>query len=220
MMIKKYEKLLNLDNTIAKDLLDKVEYPWEVLPEIKNYILEIIPTLGSEFIKLKDNVYVHKSVQVDKSAHIDGPTIIGENSVIRHSAYIRGSVIIGKDCVIGNSTEVKNSILFDGVACPHFNYIGDSILGSKAHTGAGVILSNVKSDNTNVIIRDKDNFIDTKLRKMGSIIGNNVEIGCNSVVCPGTIINSNSNIYPLTMVRGVIPENVIVKSMDNIINKK
>lgn len=218
-MIKKYEKLLNLDNTIAKDLFDKVEYPWEVLPEIKNYILEIIPTLGSEYIKLKENVYVHKSVQVDESSHIDGPTIIGENSVIRHSAYIRGSVIIGKDCVIGNSTEVKNSILFDGVACPHFNYIGDSILGSKAHTGAGVILSNVKSDNTNVFVRDKDNSIDTKLRKMGSIIGNNVEIGCNSVVCPGTIINSNSNIYPLTMVRGVIPENVIVKSMDNIINK-
>lgn len=219
-MIKKYEKLLNLDNTIAKDLFDKVEYLWEVLPEIKNYILEIIPTLGSEYIKLKENVYVHKSVQIDASAHIDGPTIIGENSVIRHSAYIRGSVIIGKDCVIGNSTEVKNAILFDGVACPHFNYIGDSILGSKAHTGAGVILSNVKSDNTNVIIRDKDNSIDTNLRKMGSIIGSNVEIGCNSVICPGTIINSNVNIYPLTMVRGVIPENVIVKSMDNIINKK
>lgn len=219
-MIKKYEKILKLDDTIAKKLFDKVEYPWEVLPEIKNYILEIIPTLGSEYIKLKNDVYVHKSVQIDESAHIDGPSIIGENSVIRHSAYIRGSVIIGKDCVIGNSTEVKNAILFDGVACPHFNYIGDSILGSKAHTGAGVILSNVKSDNTNAIIRDKDNSIDTNLRKMGSIIGNNVEIGCNSVICPGTIINSNVNIYPLTMVRGVIPENVIVKSMDNIINKK
>ena len=215
-MIKKYEKLLNLDNTIARDLFDKVEYPWEVLPEIKNYILEIIPTLGSEYIKLKDNVYVHKSVQVDESAHIDGPTIIGENSEIRHSAYIRGSVIIGKNCVIGNSTEVKNSILFDGVDCPHFNYVGDSILGENAHTGAGVILSNVRSDKKNVRVET----IETNLRKMGAIVGSDVEIGCNSVVCPGTIIGKNSSIYPLTMVKGIIPENVIVKSMDNIINKK
>lgn len=215
-MIKKYGKLLNLDNTIAKDLFDKIEYPWEVLPEIKNYILEIIPTLGSEYLKLKDNVYVHKSVQVDKSAHIDGPTIIGENSEIRHSAYIRGSVIIGKNCVIGNSTEVKNSILFDGVACPHFNYVGDSVLGENAHTGAGVILSNVRSDKKNVRVE----AIETNLRKMGAIVGSDVEIGCNSVVCPGTIIGKNSSIYPLTMVKGIIPENVIVKSMDNIINKK
>lgn len=219
-MERKYEEVLDTNFTIAKDLFDRVNNPWEVLPLINAYILEIIPTLGSDFLKIKDGVYVHKTVSIDPTAHIDAPTIICEDAEIRHSAYIRGSVIIGKDAVIGNSTEVKNSILFDGAACPHFNYIGDSILGKNAHTGAGVILSNVKSDNTKVIIRDENEFFNTRLRKMGSIIGDNVEIGCNSVMCPGTIIKSNTTIYPLTMVRGVIPSNVIVKSMDNIINKE
>ncbi len=209
-MIKKYEKMLNMDATITKKLFDRVDYPWEVLPLISNYILEIIPTLGSDYIKLKDDVYVHKTVKIEEGAYINGPTIICENSVIRHNAYIRGSVIIGKNSVIGNSTEVKNSILFDKVECPHFNYVGDSVLGEHAHLGAGVILSNVRSDKKEV----------NGLRKCGSILGNNAEIGCNSVLCPGTIVGENSSVYPLTMVKGEVESNMIVKSTYEIVKKK
>lgn len=209
-MIKKYEKMLNMDATISAPLFDRVDYPWEVLPLINNYILEVIPTLGSDYIKLKDNVYVHKTVKIEEGAYINGPAIICENSVIRHNAYIRGSVIIGKNSVIGNSTEVKNSILFDKVECPHFNYAGDSVLGEHAHLGAGVILSNVRSDKKEV----------NGLHKCGSILGNDTEIGCNSVLCPGTIIGENSSVYPLTMVKGEIESNMIVKSTYEIVKKK
>ena len=209
-MIKKYEKMLNMNATIARNLFDRVDYPWEVLPLIKDYILEIISTLDSDYIKLKDDVYVHKTVKIEEGAYINGPTIICENSVIRHNAYIRGSVIIGKNSVIGNSTEVKNSILFDKVECPHFNYVGDSVLGEHAHLGAGVILSNVRSDKKEV----------NGLRKCGSILGNNAEIGCNSVLCPGTIIGENSSVYPLTMVKGEVESNMIVKSTYEIVKKK
>lgn len=209
-MIKKYEKMLNMNATIARNLFDRVDYPWEVLPLIKDYILEIIPTLDSDYIKLKDDVYVHKTVKIEEGAYINGPTIICENSVIRHNAYIRGSVIIGKNSVIGNSTEVKNSILFDKAECPHFNYVGDSVLGEHAHLGAGVILSNVRSDKKEV----------NGLRKCGSILGNNTEIGCNSVSCPGTIIGENSSVYPLTMVKGEVESNMIVKSANEIVKKK
>lgn len=209
-MIKKYKNMLNMNATIARKLFDRVDYPWEVLPLIKDYILEIIPTLDSDYIKLKNDVYVHKSVKIEEGAYINGPTIICENSVIRHNAYIRGSVIIGKSSVIGNSTEVKNSILFDKVECPHFNYVGDSVLGEHAHLGAGVILSNVRSDKKEV----------NGLRKCGSILGNNAEIGCNSVLCPGTIIGENSSVYPLTMVKGEVESNMIVKSTNEIVKKK
>lgn len=209
-MIKKYENMLNMNATIARKLFDGVDYPWEVLPLIKDYILEIIPILDSDYIKLKNDVYVHKSVKIEEGAYINGPTIICENSVIRHNAYIRGSVIIGKSSVIGNSTEVKNSILFDKVECPHFNYVGDSVLGEHAHLGAGVILSNVRSDKKEV----------NGLRKCGSILGNNAEIGCNSVLCPGTIIGENSSVYPLTMVKGEVESNMIIKSTYEIVNKK
>lgn len=209
-MIKKYENMLNMNATITKKLFDRVDYPWEVLPLIKDYILEIIPTLDSDYIKLKDDVYVHKTVKIEEGTYINGPTIICENSVIRHNAYIRGSVIIGKNSVIGNSTGVKNSILFDKVECPHFNYIGDSVLGEHAHLGAGVILSNVRSDKKEV----------NGLRKCGSILGNNAEIGCNSVLCPGTIIGENTSVYPLTMVKGEIDNNMIIKSTYEIVNKK
>ena len=215
-MIRKYDELFNLEKTIAKDLFERVDNPWEVLPSIKDYILEIIPSLGNDYIKLKDDAYVHKSVKINPSAYIEGPTIICEGTEIRHNAYIRGSVIIGKNCVIGNSTEVKNSILFDDVNCPHFNYVGDSVLGENAHTGAGVILSNVRSDKKNVKVES----IEMNLRKMGAIVGSNAEIGCNSVVCPGTIIGKNTSIYPLTMVKGVIPSNSIVKTTNDIILKK
>ena len=209
-MIKKYENMLNMNATITKKLFDRVDYPWEVLPLIKDYMLEIIPTLDSDYIKLKNDVYVHKSVKIEEGAYINGPTIICENSVIRHNAYIRGSVIIGKSSIIGNSTEVKNSILFDKVECPHFNYVGDSVLGEHAHLGAGVILSNVRSDKKEV----------NGLRKCGSILGNNAEIGCNSVLCPGTIIGENSSVYPLTMVKGEVESNMIVKSTNEIVKKK
>ena len=209
-MIKKYENMLNMNATIARKLFDGVDYPWEVLPLIKDYILEIIPILDSDYIKLKNDVYVHKSVKIEEGAYINGPTIICENSVIRHNAYIRGSVIIGKSSVIGNSTEVKNSILFDKVECPHFNYVGDSVLGEHAHLGAGVILSNVRSDKKEV----------NGLRKCGSVLGNNAEIGCNSVLCPGTIIGENSSVYPLTMVKGEVESNMIIKSTYEIVKKK
>ncbi len=215
-MIRKYDELFDLEKTIAKDLFEKVDNPWEVLPLIKDYILEIIPSLGEDYNKLKKGVYVHKSVKINPSAYIEGPTIICEGTEIRHNAYIRGFVIIGKNCVIGNSTEVKNSILFDGVNCPHFNYVGDSVLGENSHTGAGVILSNVRSDKKNVRVES----IETNLRKMGAIVGANVEIGCNSVVCPGTIIGGNTSIYPLTMVKGVIPSNSIVKTTNEVVKKK
>lgn len=209
-MIKKYENMLNMNATITKKLFDRVDYPWEVLPFINDYILEIIPTLDSDYIKLKNDVYVHKSVKIEEGAYINGPTIICENSVIRHNAYIRGFVIIGKSSIIGNSTEVKNSILFDKVECPHFNYVGDSVLGEHAHLGAGVILSNVRSDKKEV----------NGLRKCGSVLGNNAEIGCNSVLCPGTIIGENSSVYPLTMVKGEVESNMIVKSTNEIVKKK
>lgn len=215
-MIRKYDELFDLEKTIAKDLFEKVDNSWEVLPLIKDYILEIIPSLGEDYNKLKEGVYVHKSVKINPSAYIEGPTIICEGTEIRHNAYIRGFVIIGKNCVIGNSTEVKNSILFDGVNCPHFNYVGDSVLGENSHTGAGVILSNVRSDKKNVRVES----IETNLRKMGAIVGANVEIGCNSVVCPGTIIGGNTSIYPLTMVKGVIPSNSIVKTTNEVVRKK
>lgn len=219
-MLKKYKELLNLDATIAKELFESCNHPWEVLPLIKEFILKIIPTLGDEYEEVDENVYVHKEAKVAKSACVEGPTIICKGAVVRHAAYIRGSVIVGENSIVGNSTEVKNAIIFSNVQCPHYNYVGDSVLGEYAHTGAGVILSNVKSDKKNIKIKLDDEVIETGLRKFGSIIGDNVEVGCNSVLCPGTIIFPNTNIYPLTRVRGVIGANKIVKDMNNIIEKE
>lgn len=218
-MLKKYENLLNLDATIAKELFNNAQYPWEVLPLIKDFILKIGPTLSDEYILYKDNVWVHKSVKISDKADINAPVIIDEDTEIRPGAFIRGSAIIGKNCVIGNSTEVKNAIIFDNCQCPHYNYVGDAILGDHAHTGAGVILSNVKSDKSNVVIKDDEKH-ETGLRKMSAILGDYADIGCNSVLCPGTIIGKHTNVYPLTMVRGVIGDNKIVKSMDNIVDKE
>lgn len=218
-MLKKYENLLNLDATIAKELFNSAQYPWEVLPLIKDFILKIGPTLSDEYILYKDNVWVHKSVKISDKADINAPVIIGEDTEIRPGAFIRGSAIIGKNCVIGNSTEVKNAIIFDNCQCPHYNYVGDAILGEHAHTGAGVILSNVKSDKSNVVIKDDEKH-EAGLRKMSAILGDYADIGCNSVLCPGTIIGKHTNVYPLTMVRGVIGDNKIVKSMDNIVDKE
>lgn len=219
-MEKKYNELFDLNFTISKILFEKTNYPWEVLPNIKSFIIEVGKTLGNEYKCNKKNVWIHETANIDKSACINGPCIIDAETEIRHNAYIRGSVIIGKRCVIGNSTEIKNSILFDNSKCPHFNYIGDSILGEYSHIGAGVILSNVKSDNSNVIIKEDDKKIDTGLRKFGAILGSNVEVGCNSVLFPGSVIFPNTIIYPLTRVRGVIEKNKIVKDEKNITDRK
>ena len=182
--------------------------------------MKFIPILGDKYYEIEENVYVHKEAKVARSACVVGPTIICKVAEIRHCAYIRGNLIIGEKTIIGNSTEVKNAIIFNNVQCSHYNYIGDSILGEYAHTGAGVILSNVKSDKKGIKINIDGVIIETELRKLGAIIGDCVEIGCNSVLCPGTIIFPNTNIYPLTRVRGVISSNKIVKDMNNIIEKK
>lgn len=216
----KTKDLFKLGNSIAHDYIIKYEYPFEVLPHIKDIILEIGNSLGKDYIKIKENVWVHESSKIDESAVINGPCIIDSNTEIRPHAYIRGNAIIGKNAVFGNSCEIKNAILYDNTQVPHFNYVGDSILGNYAHMGAGSITSNVKSDKTLVVIKNKEEKQETNLKKVGAFLGDYVEIGCNSVLTPGTIVMPNSNIYPLTMVRGVIPSNSIVKSIDNIILKK
>ena len=218
----KIESLFNLEETIAKDLLQSEEYPWEVLPKIKDYILKIGPNLDKNiFNQVDDEVWIAKSAKVAPTASIAGPTIIDENAEIRHCAFIRGKAIIGKNTVVGNSTELKNCILFNNVQVPHYNYIGDSILGYKAHMGAGSINSNIKSDKKNIQIKiNATEQIETNLRKVGAFIGDEVEVGCNSVLNPGTIIGRKSIIYPLSCVRGIIPENSIYKNKNEIVEKK
>lgn len=206
------------DGSIANDFIKKYEYPFEVLPHIKEYIIDLGKTLSDNYKEIDDNIWIHKNARISKSAEIIGPCIIDDNAEIRHNAYIRGSVIIGKNSVLGNSCEIKNSILYDNVQVPHFNYVGDSILGSYSHMGAGAIISNLKSDKKNIIIK-YNNILDTNMKKVGAFLGDNVEVGCGSVLNPGTIILPNTNIYPLTSVRGVIPKDSIVKSMNNIVKK-
>ena len=214
------ENLYNINETIAKELLLGTKYPWELLPKINEFILELGPKLDKEiFNQIGENIWIAKSAKISPTASITGPVIIDENAEIRHCAFIRGKAIIGKNAVVGNSTELKNAILFNNVQVPHYNYVGDSILGFKAHMGAGSITSNVKSDKSNVQIKGKE-IIDTNLRKVGAFLGDEVEVGCNSVLNPGTVIGRNSNIYPLSCVRGVIPENSIYKSKNEIVIKK
>ena len=219
-MLKKYNSLLNLDATIASDLFEEYEHPWEVLPMIEMFILRISSKLGSEYEERDKNVFVHKTAKISDTASITGPCIIGANAEIRHCAYIRGKVIVGDNSVIGNSTEVKNAIIFNNVQCPHFNYVGDAIMGEYSHIGAGVILSNFKSDGSNVKVRDNGEVIETGLRKFGAILGNHADIGCNSVLFPGTVIGENTNVYPLTRVRGVVGSRKIVKDIDDIVEKE
>ncbi len=218
----KIKDLYDLNHTLAKDYLSKFEYPWEALKYIKEWIIELGKTLGDEYEEIEENIWVHKTANVFKSAYIGSPCIIGPNTEIRHSAFIRGSALVGENCVIGNSVELKNVIIFDNVQVPHFNYVGDSILGYKSHMGACSITSNVKSDKTLVKIKDKvtGEIIETGLKKMGAMLGDNVEVGCNSVLNPGTIIGKNTNIYPLSCVRGVISDNSIYKNENNIIKKE
>ena len=216
-----YSNFLDLSQSISKEIFKSCEFPWEAIPLIKEFIISLGKSLPKEsFEEIKENVWVSKNnVKIYPSAHIDGPAIIDENAEIRHCAFIRGSVIIGKNCVVGNSTELKNVILFNNVQVPHFNYVGDSILGYKSHLGAGAITSNVKSDRSLVTIKYGDTKIDTGLKKFGAIIGDYVEIGCNAVLNPGTIIGRNSSVYPTTMVRGIIEENTILKNTGEKIKK-
>ena len=208
----KIKELYDLNHTKAKDYLSKYEYPWEALASIKDFILELGKTLDkNEYKEIKENVWVHKSAKVFDSAYLGSPCIIGENTEIRHCAFIRGSALVGDNCVIGNSCELKNVIIFDNAEVPHFNYVGDSILGFKAHMGAGSITSNVKSDRTLVVIHGDTN-IETGIKKVGAFLGDYVEVGCNSVLNPGTVIGRHSNVYPLSSVRGVVPANAIYKN--------
>ena len=216
-----YKNFLDTSHTIAEKIFEKINYPWEALSLIKDFIKEVGPTLSKEeYDEVAENVWVSKKATIFPSAHIEGPTIIQENAQIRHCAFIRGSAIVGKNCVVGNSTELKNVILFDNVQVPHFNYVGDSILGYKSHMGAGSITSNVKSDKTLVTVHIPDAPIETGRKKFGAILGDNVEVGCNSVLNPGTVIGRCSNIYPVSCVRGVVPANSIYKAKDNIVAKK
>lgn len=216
----KISNLYNLDETIAKKIFNGCEYPWEVLPKIKNFIIELGQTLSSEeYNKIGENIWIAKSATVAPTAYINGPTIIGKDAEIRHCAFIRGNAIVGEGCVVGNSTELKNVILFNKVQVPHYNYVGDSILGYRSHMGAGSITSNVKSDKKLVVVKDGTEKIETGLKKFGAMLGDNVEVGCGSVLNPGTVIGKNSNIYPLSSVRGVVAENSIYKKQGEIVNK-
>ncbi len=218
--MKTYE-IFDISKSLGEPLLSKTEFPWEALPMIRDFILELGPTLDkSVYEEVKPSVWVAKNAKISPSADITGPTIIGENTEVRPSAFIRGSALIGNGCVIGNSTEVKNAIIFDSVQIPHYNYVGDSILGYCSHLGAGAVTSNVKSDKSLVTVNENGRKIPTNLKKFGAMVGDYVEVGCNTVLCPGTVIGKNSNVYPLSRVRGFVPEKSIFKSSENIVPKK
>ena len=217
----KIKSMYNLDETIAKDLFEGKDYPWEVLPEISDFIKKLGPTLDPNvYEKRGEDIWVAKSAKVFDSAYLNGPLIIDEDAEVRQCAFVRGSAIVGKNCVVGNSTELKNVVLFNNVQVPHYNYVGDSVLGYKSHMGAGSITSNVKSDKTLVVVKSRDGEkIETGLKKFGAMLGDNVEVGCNSVLNPGTVVCPRSNIYPLSPVRGVVESDSIFKSADNIVKK-
>lgn len=212
-------QLLDLSHSMAGELLSGYEYPYEALPHIKEIIIGLQKNLGEDYEQKSEGVYIHKTAKVAPTAYIVGPTIICAGAEIRHCAFIRGSALVGEGAVVGNSVELKNAIIFDGVQVPHFNYVGDSILGYKSHMGAGSVTSNVKSDKTNVAVNLGGEKIQTGLRKFGAILGDFVEIGCNSVLNPGTIIGRHSNVYPTSSVRGVIPAEHIYKNKENIVMK-
>ena len=213
--------LYDLDHTLAKDYLSQYEYPWEALKGIKDMIVEIGEKLDkNEYDEVSEHVWIHKTAKVFPSAYIAAPCIIGANTEVRHCAFIRGSALVGEDCVVGNSCELKNVILFDHVQTPHYNYVGDSILGYYSHMGAGSITSNVKSDKKLVVVHNKEENVETGLKKFGAMIGDHVEVGCNSVLNPGTVIGRNSNVYPLSRVRGLIPANSIYKDEGIVVEKR
>ena len=215
------EKMLDLKETIASELFKGKNYPWEVLPEIGAFILKLGATLDpEEYTCVNGNVWIAKTATIAPSAFINGPAIIGKDAEIRHCAFIRGNAIVGEGCVVGNSTELKNVVLFNKVQVPHYNYVGDSVLGYRSHMGAGSICSNVKSDKKLVVVKDKDENIETGLKKFGAMLGDFVEVGCGSVLNPGTVIGPHSNIYPLSPVRGCVPADSIYKNAENIVIKK
>ena len=215
------KKLYDLDHTIAKSLFETITYPWEALPKIKDYILELGATLDADkFDKIGEDIWVAKSAKIAPSASLNGPLIIDEAAEVRHCAFIRGSAIVGKNAVVGNSTELKNCVLFDNVQVPHYNYVGDSIYGYKSHTGAGVIASNLKSDKSLVTVMCDGEKVETNVKKFGAMIGDFVEVGCNSVMNPGTVVGRNSNVYPLSFVRGYVEENSIYKRLGEVVEKR
>lgn len=214
------EALLDLSQTVAKDLFQEVEYPWEVLAKLSSFILELGPRLPEEeYEKRGENIWVAKSAKVAPSAYLGGPLIICSGAEIRHCAFIRSSTIVGEGAVVGNSTELKNALLFNKVQTPHYNYVGDSVLGYRSHMGAGSITSNVKSDKTLVTVCIDGTRIETGLKKFGAVLGDYAEIGCSTVLNPGSVVGRSSNIYPLSMVRGYVPENSIYKRRGEVVEK-
>ena len=216
----KISNMYTLSETIAAGLFEGAEYPWEVLPKIHDFILELGKSLPADkFEKSGEDIWIAKSATVAPTACLNGPLIVDEDAEIRHCAFVRGNAIVGKGAVVGNSTELKNVVLFNKVQVPHYNYVGDSVLGFKSHMGAGSITSNVKSDKTLVVVKSADEKIETGLKKMGAMLADHVEVGCNSVLNPGTVIGRNSNIYPTSCVRGCIPANSIYKNEKEIVEK-
>ena len=213
------KNLYDFNHTLAAAYLSDFTYPWEALNGIKGMILALGKTLGDEYTQILPNVWVHQSAQIAPTAYLGAPCIIGAHTEVRHCAFIRGSALVGENCVVGNSVELKNVILFDNVQVPHYNYVGDSILGYKAHMGAGSVTSNVKSDKSLVVIHG-DAPVETNLKKVGAMLGDFVEVGCNSVLNPGTVVGRNSNVYPLSSVRGVVPANSIYKTGGVIVAKR
>ena len=215
------KELFDLDSghSLAAEYLKRYTYPWEALKGIKELILTIGPNLGDDYEEIAEHVWVHKTAKIFPTAYLGAPCIIGPETEVRHCAFIRGSALVGANCVVGNSVELKNVILFDHVQTPHYNYVGDSILGYYSHMGAGSITSNVKSDKKLVVAKDGDERIDTGLKKFGAMLGEYVEVGCNSVLNPGTIIGRHSNVYPTSCVRGTVPENSIWKNDGTVVRK-
>lgn len=215
------KELYTLDETIAKDIFDGVTYPWEVLPKIGSFIMELGKTLSEdEYEKRGENIWIAKSASVAPTAYINGPAIIGKDAEVRHCAFIRGNAIVGEGAVVGNSTELKNVILFNKVQVPHYNYVGDSVLGFKSHMGAGSITSNVKSDKKLVVVKTPEGMLETGMKKFGAMLGDEVEVGCGSVLNPGTVVGSHSNIYPLSSVRGYVPGGSIYKKQGEVVEKR
>ena len=213
------QALFDLNHTLAAEYLEQFQYPWEALQGIKALILQLGPNLGDDYTLSSENVWVHKTAKVSPTAFLGAPCIIGPGTEVRHGAFIRGSALVGENCVVGNSVELKNVILFDNVQVPHYNYVGDSILGYRAHMGAGSVTSNVKADRSLVVIHG-DTDIPTGIKKVGAMLGDRAEIGCNAVLNPGTIIGRDSNVYPLSSVRGTVPANSIYKANDRIVQKQ
>ena len=216
----KTKDLYDLDHTLAGSYLAGFEYPWQALKGIKDMILSLSADLGEDYTEIAPQVWVHRSAKIAPTAYIGGPCIIGPETEVRHCAFIRGSALVGGNCVVGNSVELKNVILFDNVQVPHFNYVGDSIMGYRSHMGAGSVTSNVKSDKALVVVKNGAERIETGMKKFGAMVGDGVEVGCNAVLNPGTVIGKNSNIYPTSCVRGVVPENSIWKTGGIVVRKE